>query len=189
MLMEALVVAATTLGGDELKCRRTHQLPGLSASSNVVFVDGEFYREQDELTARVSSRDDLFRIELSCWNPDTDEFNSRLGGIPLVLVVSVEAQAEAAARSQDMAQRVRAHVESTGGLPPSLRDLGADASRFSLSVLESGWSIAPIDDSHLHCSLTQPDDGTESTVDCSVNYDRIRSELRAVYERGLGLSN
>ena len=189
MLIEILAVAATAFGAEDLKCAQTHQLPGVSLSSNVVFVDGEFYSGQDELTARVPSRDHLFRVELSCWNPDTDEFNPRLGGIPLYLIVSVEAQTEAAARSEDMARRVRAHVESTGGLPSSLRELGADASGFSLRVIESGWSITPVDDSHLRCSVTQVNDGSESTVDCSVNFDRIASELRAIYDRGPGLSN
>lgn len=188
MLLETLIVATMAVGADDLKCAQTHQLPGFPADSAVFVIDGKPLGRAEAL-AVVPTRDHVFRVEVGCWNPDTDEFNPRLGGVPLMLMVSTEARAAAGARLEAVAQRVRAHADATGALPSSLRELGEDAEGFSLTILETGWSLVAVDDAPLLCALTQHDDGSDDPVKCSINYDLVGSELRAIYDRGLGLSN
>lgn len=185
MLFEALLVAASTSGMAELKCPRTdHQFPGAPENSPVYIIDGSVHVGREEVQKIAPSGDEVAKVEVSCWNPDTDGFDPRRGGIPLILIVSTEAQAEAEARAERMAQRLRDHAETNGGLPLSLRQLGDASGDFAVTVLEDGWRVSATDDTPLRCTVTQPGDDAEATVKCMINYDAVGAELRAIYEGG-----
>jgi|GEM_PF-4290513 len=186
MIIETLVAASAMLGPPDLiACPRTHQMPGYPDRAVVIVLDAEVIGPDGGTPAQrrlLTEMEEPGIMEQRCWNPDTDELGSN-GGIQLILLATPERITQAEADAIRVARLLDAHADQTGGPPVSLDVLGAAADGYRLEIAEHGWTVVADNSDAVLCSVFQGGIEESRVVECAINYEPIKRNLRVVHDR------
>lgn len=178
-VLVAVLVITTAAGGlTPLKCSPRMPMPGYEGDF-VALLDGRILPPADQ-RATLADLDEIWSMEIVCWNPETDTFSKEPG----VLVMLVRSKASLAAARAPLESLVRAQraYEATHGRHArtlaDLREAGLEEELpVELSASEEGWSASTTDSPALfRCTASEdPAAGGEAGSDAvEIGCERAR---------------
>lgn len=131
MIVESVFVLALSLAAEpEFKCPATHRLPGFPERAAAMIIDGEVRGNNIDFDPNDLSPEDIGRLEVKCWNPETDAIPAS-EGVPLIVIWTNSALEDAHSKTLGVAERLQEFEEANGRLPTSLETLGPDVDGYS----------------------------------------------------------
>lgn len=188
MLIEAVLISwLGTVPATELKCPRTHSLPGFPDDAAVVLIDGEIRGNSLEMDLDELDTDDVSRLAIICWNPETDELPAR-NGVQLIVITTKGLVDSTRAEIREAIESLRRFSAANHRAPGSLARLDLSsraAARMEYTHSDSGWTVATAGPRAFVCSASGTDfDGVEVT--CQVSHELAKLNLREAYAQNGG---
>ena len=124
-----------------LKCPRTHSLPGFSEDDVAALIDGQLQKiSPGENVMDDIDPSEVDRLEVTCWDPETDEIPARRG-VPLVIVVTKQGLANAESAMLRAVKSVRSFVSERAELPSSIDVLDPSFSGYTIRGRDGAWTL------------------------------------------------
>lgn len=186
MVFEALALHALLAPAFlDLKCGSTKRFPGVADRTPVMVLDGHVITGDPDVMLATIQPEDLDQVEVSCWNPDTDEMPAR-DGVPVILITTLQAVEDAQADIRFLLNSIRGFEAAESRLPASLEELGLTgfvADRFEYVLSGVTAEIRTAGPRAHHCTISG-DLVDDARLWCEPSLSLAKANLRAVYERG-----
>lgn len=188
MFIEAVVISQLGfMAPADVKCPRTHHLPGFPAESAVVLIDGEIQGSNLEWDPDQLDAEDVARVQITCWNPETDELPAR-NGVQLIVITTKNLEQSTRAEIEDGVASVQRFSDQHDRLPDAIGDLdltAVAATRLEYTRSESSWTVTTSGPRAYLCSAsgTEGTDADRVDVRCRVSHELAKRNLRDAYER------
>jgi len=184
MIVESVFVLALSLAAEpEFKCPATHRLPGFPERAAAMIIDGEVRGNNIDFDPNDLSPEDIGRLEVKCWNPETDAIPAS-EGVPLIVIWTNSALEDAHSKTLGVAERLQEFEEANGRLPTSLETLGPDVDGYQIETGVHGWILTAPEVTDLACSISKVTIEAGEGVRCKTVYTLARRSLREALERG-----
>lgn len=186
MVFEALALHVLLApAAADLKCASTVAFPGVEDRTPVMVLDGRVIVGDADVQLATIQPEGLESVQVSCWNPATDEMPAR-SGVPVIVITTKEAVEDAQADLRFLLNSVRAFEAAESRLPTSLGELGLTgfvADRFELVVSGESSEIRTAGNRAFHCTISG-DLIDDAKMWCEASLSLAKANLREAYERG-----
>lgn len=174
------VAAALSISPPPEKCPPLYRLPGTSPDQPAFVIDGELV-----VGPQALGDYDLHALEVTCWNPESDEIHAK-EGFPFVHVVTTGRVSDALEALESFASAYHAFHAESSIRPESVEQLVpyglTEPHRFDYSMYDSGVSVS-VSDSRDVYRCTSALDRTDDAPTCAVDFTGAKRSLRAAWER------